>query len=278
MPRRRATALDYEVPLRRVRALVEDADDDTPLPPARLAREAGLALHHFHRVFRGMTGLSLAGYVRAVRLARAARQLRHTDRAVIDVALDAGYEAPEAFTRAFREAFGAAPTTFRAHTRPSVPAPVVTLRREPARPLWLLRHTGPYSGLDAAFASLFAAARDAGVVPTDVIGLNHDDPDIIAPAQLRYDVCLVAPQGRQPPAALDARTLSAGLYAVAVHRGPLDTLLDTYLGLIGVWAPRERIALHDEPVVERTLSDPRTTPADALATELLVRVVTNGDG
>jgi AraC family transcriptional regulator len=273
VPRRRANAEDYEAPLRRVRALVEGAADDEPLPPARLAREAGLALHHFHRVFRGMTGLSLAGYVRAVRLARAARQLRHTDRPVTDVALEAGYEAPEAFTRAFREAFGAAPTTFRAHMRPAVAPPAVTLRERAAQPLWSLRHTGPYDGLGSAFAALFAHARAAGAPLTQVLGLNHDDPDVVAPEQLRYDVCLAAPADRPPPAALEARTLPGGSYAVATHVGSLDTLLGTYLGLIGVWAPREGVRLHDEPVVEVTLSDPTTTPPAELVTELWVRVV-----
>lgn len=177
----------------------------------------------------------------------------------------------------------AACLTRRAFFTPALPsrarhaAPAVTLRTLAAQPLWLLRHTGPYSGLGDAFSALFAAAGAAEVAPLDVLGLNHDDPDITAAAQLRYDVCIVAPAGRAPPPALEARTLPGGLYAVAVHRGPLDTLLDTYLGLIGVWAPREGVALHDEPVVERTLSDPSTTPADALVTELLVRVVTHAD-
>jgi AraC family transcriptional regulator len=274
MPRRRALPCDYDEPLRRVRALVEAAPDDPALTPARLAREAGFALHHFHRVFRGVTGMSLAAYVRAVRLGRAAKQLRHTERPVTDVAFDAGYEAAESFTRAFRGSFGESPSDFRAQKRPDVAPPSVTLWELPAATLWSLRHTGPYDGLGAAFGRLLGVASSVGVTFTRVLGLNHDDPDVIDAEQLRYDVCLEVTTNAAPPPPLETRVLPGGLYAVAVHKGPLDGLLDTYLGLLGVWAPREGVRLHDEPVVEVSLSDPATTPPEELVTELLARVVT----
>lgn len=277
MPRRRAQPCDYDEPLRRVRVLVEADPDDPSLTPARLAREAGFAVHHFHRVFRGMTGMSLAAYVRGVRLGRAVRHVRHTQRPITDVAFDAGYEAAESFTRAFRGAFGESPSDFRAHLRPDVAVPAVTLRELPDAWLWSLRHTGPYTGLGDAFGRVLGAAAAAGVRCTRVLGLNHDDPDVIDEARLRYDVCLEVPTREAPPPPLEARTLPGGLYAVAVHRGPLDTLLDTYLGLLGVWAPGAGVRLHDQPVVEVSLSDPATTAPNDLITELLVRLVTVED-
>jgi AraC family transcriptional regulator len=277
MPRRHAQPCDYEEPLQRVRALVEANPDDAALTPARLAREAGFALHHFHRVFRGMTGMSVGAYVRAARLERAARHLRHTQRPITDLAFDAGYEAPESFSRAFRSRFGESPSDFRAHMRPEVAAPAVTLRELPDAWLWSLRHTGSYSGLGSTFGRLFGAAAAAGVSFTRVLGLNHDDPDIIDEERLRYDACLEVPTREVPPFPLEARTLPGGLYAVAVHRGPLDTLLDTYLGLLGVWTLRAGVRLCDEPVVEISLSDPANTPPAELVTELLARLVTIED-
>ena len=55
-----------------------------------------------------MTGETIADHVRRLRLERAAMELRSGAKQVIQVALDAGYEAHAAFTRAFKR-----PTEFR---------------------------------------------------------------------------------------------------------------------------------------------------------------------
>src|SRR5688572_2200348 len=50
---------------------------------------------------------------RRLRLERAARRLLETDAAITTIAFDAGYETHEAFTRAFRQAYGISPSEFR---------------------------------------------------------------------------------------------------------------------------------------------------------------------
>jgi AraC family transcriptional regulator len=82
---------------------------DEELPLLELADVACLSPYHFHRVFRGMVGESVAEHVRRLRLERAALQLKHTRYSVARVAFDAGYESHEAFTRAFKGAFGESP-------------------------------------------------------------------------------------------------------------------------------------------------------------------------
>jgi AraC family transcriptional regulator len=64
---------------------------------------------HFQRIFRYLTGHSVAGYLRARRLAEAACDLVLRGRKVIDVALEYQYESPEAFARAFKKNFGVNP-------------------------------------------------------------------------------------------------------------------------------------------------------------------------
>src|SRR5258707_8524190 len=71
---------------------------DAELSVTELARVAHFSPFHFHRVFRGMTGESVAGLVRRLRLERAARTLRQSEASVLDVAFAAGYGSPEAFT------------------------------------------------------------------------------------------------------------------------------------------------------------------------------------
>src|SRR5688500_9464237 len=94
---RPTTALDHHARIARVSAYLEERLD-AHVEPKELARVAGLSLHHFHRVFRGVLGESTAEHLRRLRLERAARRLRDTERPVTDVAFEAGYEAHEAFT------------------------------------------------------------------------------------------------------------------------------------------------------------------------------------
>src|SRR5262245_13954487 len=102
------TATDYQTRINRVLAHVT-AGLDADMSVEELARVANLSAFHFHRVFRAITGETIGGLVRRLRLERAGKALRR-GAPLIEVALDAGYGSPEAFGRAFREAFGLTPT------------------------------------------------------------------------------------------------------------------------------------------------------------------------
>lgn len=56
---------------------------------------------HLQRGFQIMTEYTIAEYIRNRRLYQAAIELKNTDRKVIDIALDYGYDTPESFTKAF---------------------------------------------------------------------------------------------------------------------------------------------------------------------------------
>lgn len=59
-------------------------------------------------------------YLRHRRLSFALKQIRDTDRSILDIALDYGFSTHEAFTRAFKEAYGITPSEYRHN-----PVPVV---------------------------------------------------------------------------------------------------------------------------------------------------------
>ncbi len=84
-----------------------------PLSLSEIARVAGFSTYHFCRYFRAMTGGSVMGYVRARRLSLAAVAVRDGRERLIDIAFDAGFESQEAFTRAFKRAFGTTPGALR---------------------------------------------------------------------------------------------------------------------------------------------------------------------
>ncbi|WP_339347691.1 Ada metal-binding domain-containing protein [uncultured Sphingomonas sp.] len=81
-----------------------------PPPLAALAAAVGYAPHHFLRLFKRDTGLTPAGYARALRAARAAERLRGAA-SVTDAIYAAGYAAPSRFY-ADAARLGMAPATF----------------------------------------------------------------------------------------------------------------------------------------------------------------------
>src|SRR5262249_31553230 len=90
---------------------------DEALPLEDLARVACFSPYHFHRIFEGMVGESVKEHTRRLRLERAAFRLKFTDQPVSCIASEAGYEAHDSFTRAFRAMFGEAPSQFRESQR-----------------------------------------------------------------------------------------------------------------------------------------------------------------
>jgi AraC family transcriptional regulator len=73
------------------------------------AREANCSPFHFFRMFEVITGISPGEYVRRRRLSAAALALSAGHTKVIAVAMQFGYESPDAFARAFKREFGVLP-------------------------------------------------------------------------------------------------------------------------------------------------------------------------
>ncbi len=107
-PKHGTTWNDYHQRILRVLAYIQEHLDEA-LDLEELAPVACFSNYHFHRIFAAMTGETLADHVRRLRLERAAVELRSGAKQVIPVALDAGYEAHAAFTRAFKAALGVSP-------------------------------------------------------------------------------------------------------------------------------------------------------------------------
>lgn len=80
---------------------------------ADVAKASGLSKFHLVRAFGTYAGRSVIQYVRSRRLSEAAKRLSIEASGILDVALEAGYNSHEAFTRAFKEQFGITPDQFR---------------------------------------------------------------------------------------------------------------------------------------------------------------------
>lgn len=280
---------DYRARLVRVMAFI-DANLDRDLPLDELAREACFSAFHFHRVFRAMLGMTVAGYVRRRKLVRSARRLADTDDPVVDVALDAGYEAHESFSRAFRAMYSLSPSEFREQSRLRQALPLETLEPLIPQPLnggsdmdisiknldpirvACVRHVGPYADCGPAWQKLCGWAGQKGLLGPDTlaIGISHDDPASMPAGILRFDACVSVPDTAQGEGEVAIRTIPGGRYAVVVHVGPYGGLEKVYKDLYGRWLPEQGLSPRDEPAFEVYRNDPSFTPADKLVTEICV--------
>lgn len=78
-----------------------------------VARRAVCSEYHFKRMFSFLAGISLSEYIRRRRLTAAAFELQNSNRKIIDIALQAGYQSPDAFTKAFQLFHGVTPSEAR---------------------------------------------------------------------------------------------------------------------------------------------------------------------
>ena len=74
----------------------------TALDLHQVAKRVHASPFHFHRVFRQITGETLHGFQKRVRLERALYRMAHgTDVKLLDVALDSGFASASSFSKAF---------------------------------------------------------------------------------------------------------------------------------------------------------------------------------
>ena len=276
----RTTRSDFAERLERVFGWLADHLDDS-VDLARLADVACLSPYHFHRVYRAMQGETAAETVRRLRLHRAAVELITGELPVARVARRAGYGSQEAFTRAFKAAYGVPPARYRASF---VPMPTTTreesametmtyeatTRQVPPIRVAALRHHGPYMNIGSTFERLLAIAGGQGLIAPEArtFGIYYDDPTATPVSALRADACLALPEGTMPSGELQVEEIRGGRYAVVLHVGPYGELERPYKWLYGTWLAQSGEEPDNAPLVEEYLNDARTVPPTELKTEI----------
>ncbi|MEE9321133.1 MAG: GyrI-like domain-containing protein [Granulosicoccus sp.] len=90
-----------------------EANLDDELSLREIAKQTGIGQWHYQRIFKALTNETLKTYIRSRRLGIALEQLLHTDNRIIEIAITAGFESQESFTRAFKKAFDMTPNQAR---------------------------------------------------------------------------------------------------------------------------------------------------------------------
>lgn len=87
--------------------------EETPIKPDEIARMAGCSYSFFQKVFSYMNGISFAEYIRNRKMTLAGYELKSTNKKVIEISYQFGYDSPTSFTRAFQQFHGVSPKAAR---------------------------------------------------------------------------------------------------------------------------------------------------------------------
>jgi len=252
-----------------------------PVTLDEVAEVSGLSRFHLSRTFAVVVGRSPTVYLRGRRLTEAARMLADGAPDILSVALEAGYGSHEAFTRAFRDQFGATPEEVRARRStanlklveppPMTDAPVVTIDDPEIResgPLLIagLRQRFTHESRGAIPALWQRFAPHLGHVPGEQRGATFGV--VIAEADgdrdgFDYMAGTEVKSLDQLPEDLAGLRLSVRRYAVFRHAGHVSAIGATCGAIFGAWLPRSGRELADGPLqlIERydmAKFDPRT--------------------
>lgn len=257
-----------------------------PLTTERLSRVASFSMFHFHRQFTEYVGIGVARYVLLLRLRRASYRLAFERRAkVIDIALEAGFENPESFSRAFRNAFGQSPSGFRRqpdweswHERYRFRIPErnnamqVELVNFATTLIAALEHRGPSQRLNDSVARFIAWRRESGLSPKEnrrTFGVVYDNPDTTEPARFRFDICgEVAADVPSNPQGVTTKRIPGGRCARVRHHGPHARLGESIYPLYRDWLPGSGEELRDFPLYFHYVNLLPETPEAELVTDI----------
>jgi AraC family transcriptional regulator len=238
---------------------------DEELSLDHLSEVAGFSKFHFHRQFTCYAGCTVAQLVRLTRLKRSSYQLAFDpERSIIDIALDAGFSAPESFSRAFKEVHGQTPSDFRRSPQwgawareKQLPSYVEADSMNPnlvefdATRVAVLEHRGSPQFLMSSVARFIdwrRGCQDSPIATTRTFGIAYEDPETTNPTDFRFDICgeLV---GRLHPnaAGVVEKVIPGGRCAVARHVGSTNAIGQTVHALYASWLPQSGEQLRDFP-------------------------------
>lgn len=85
-----------------------------------LSRKLGYSEFYTTKKFKEISGMQFRDYLRNRKLAFALKEVRDSDKSLLDIAFDYGFSSHEAFTRAFKGIYGVTPSEYRKNPKPVV--------------------------------------------------------------------------------------------------------------------------------------------------------------
>ncbi len=271
----------YERRILRVLSHIHDnLDGDLSLDT--LAKVACMSPFHWHRVFFGITGETLANCIRRIRMDRATFLLLQTQQSVAEIAVQCGYGNVQSFARSFQADYGLTPSKFRkseiayrASDAPKLSAPKtfeIEIRQQPEIRMVAEFHKGDYQFLGRTISHLHArlVLSNIEINADEVVSaaVLHDDPLLVDEPDLRSDIGFMISDNTVLPDDFREVIIAPSRCAVLHFKGPYVGLFEAYQYLYGQWVPNNGVELSDSPIYAMILEDPREVSPTELRTDI----------
>jgi len=236
-----------------------------PIAACDVARAVSYSYYHFHRYFQAVMGETLGSYIRSRRLTQAAWDLVHTEKKVLDIGISLYFESAESFTRAFKDRYSMTPTEYRKNG-----IDVLIGNRQSAQQADKTIIT--YAGLEPEIVTIpptyvMGIRFKTTAVGNDCVSMweqfNQQITELNNPfffSNRRYSVFEGSETCSSNAFSADSETTAfigveisadypisggmqkkefcGGKYAKFIHKGAVNTLLQTYHYIWGVWFPK----------------------------------------
>jgi AraC family transcriptional regulator len=251
-----------------------------------LSQVANFSKYHFHRQFSEYAGISVFRYIQMMRLKRASYRLVFNKlEKITDIALDARFENPESFSRAFKNTFGQTPSEFRRSPawkpwneryqlpiregEKSMEVKVVEFEKTKVA---VLEHRGSPGSVNDSVGIFIEWRKASGLSPvksSETFGIVYDNPDTTEPEQFRFDICgSVSEDVPDNPQRVVNKVIPGGRCAVIRHLGSHDRIGDSAYFLYRDWLPESGEELRDFPLYFHYRNLLPETPEHELVTDI----------
>ena len=266
-----ALALEnYQARMQRVLDYIDQHLNDH-LSLAALASVAAFSKHHFHRQFIATFGLTPQRYVQLARMKRASFRLAFKDDAnITEIAMDAGYDAPDAFARAFRGRFGQVPSVFRkspdwelwlaalgalsrarSKLAPNFSISDVVVRETPGVRVAVMQHRGDPVRIGETIRRFIAWRKASGLdrKVSETFNVFCSDPRATPAVDFRLNLCAATDRAIDANEyGVESGLIPAGRCAVLRVAGMSDDLEPAGFFLYRDWLPRSGEEPRDFPL------------------------------
>ncbi|KJG35401.1 AraC family transcriptional regulator [Photobacterium angustum] len=260
-----------------------------------LSDVARISKYHFQRVFKSMVGVTPHRYILLSRLRRASFELVYfKELKIIDIALSAGFESPEAFTRAFVRLFDQTPTEFRKKPqwsswghRFNIRVPVrekkyeIKVEEYPSRECVMITHKGDYLEGMKTFDTLVSWLvennfySETSIKSIPFITIPYANPLESDRSDYRCDIaiainCKVLPNDL----GIFSGTISRGDFAVVTYVGQREVygFVHAITNVLTEWLPKTQWEPLSAPILFEHINSPLVVPETDLITKICIPV------
>ncbi len=253
-----------------------ERDIESQLGLNQLAFLSNFSPWHFHRFFKKQLSENVQDYIKRLRIEKAAYELKISNLPIIEIALEAGYESQEAFTKAFKRYMLDTPSSFRKKFKTSkknlktdklfhtkglelgLDFNEVRYKFIASFEMAFTRHFGPYENLPGPLPNSkevlklldFVNFIKSNPANHKWLGVSLDDPTLSRPEKLRFDLGITIGSRYKNFPEIGYKKIESGKYIIFRARCPFKNLPKIYQTIQDDYFAVQKVQLMNQPPFE----------------------------